>query len=267
MYFQKLIILCVILCVSISLSFPHHLQEKGSQDHVHGHGRKSDSETITSTILEEHQDYNVVRYPASKWVCTKMMIDVNNDPMKDWRTEFDNDPIAALSALAKGSALDDLVSSLRKKLDTGKGKMYKKLKLYITGDNSQYAEIKMTKPVTTTRQMVKGGSSAEGLEYQTKCIWTGTPWDNKKLPTPFDKSVFIQNRPKLDVFVRRFGGWALSEKKWAEEKQELMKSLGSRMEEVDMEYYATVEYQSPWTKENRRNEVWFVKQQDEVDLE
>jgi len=253
MYFQKPIILCVILCAGMSLSFPHHLQEKGSQDHVHGHERKSDSETIQSTILEEHQDYNVVRYPASKWVCTKMMIDVNNDPMKDWRTEFDNDAMAAVSA--------------RKKLNTGKGKMYKKLKRYITGVNSQYAEIEMTKPVTTIRQKVKGGSSAEGLEYQTKCIWTGTPWDNKELPTPVDKSVFIQTRPKLDVFVRRFGGWALSEKKWAEEKQELMKSLGSRMEEVDMEYYATVGYQSPWTKENRRNEVWLVKQQDAEDFE
>ena len=26
-----------------------------------------------------------------------------------------------------------------------------------------------------------------------------------------------------------------------------------------MEYYATVGYQSPWTKDNRRNEIWLVK--------
>ena len=31
------------------------------------------------------------------------------------------------------------------------------------------------------------------------------------------------------------------------------------MNEVDMDYYATVGYDSPWTQENRRNEVWLVK--------
>ena len=117
-----------------------------------------------------------------------MMVDVNDDPMKDWQSVFDNDPYAALKA--------------RKKLDRGKGKMYKKLKRYITGVNSKYAEIEMTKPVTTIRQKVKGGSSARGLEIHTKCIWTGTPWADKELPDPVDNSVFIQHRPEIDVFVR-----------------------------------------------------------------
>ena len=31
------------------------------------------------------------------------------------------------------------------------------------------------------------------------------------------------------------------------------------MSEVNMDYYATVGYDSPWTQENRRNEVWLVK--------
>ena len=31
------------------------------------------------------------------------------------------------------------------------------------------------------------------------------------------------------------------------------------MKEVDMEYYETVGYNSPWTQENRRNEIWLVK--------
>ena len=51
----------------------------------------------------------------------------------------------------------------------------------------------------------------------------------------------------------------MSEKKWTEERQELMRSLGSRMKDVDMEYYAHVGYNSPFTQENRRNEVWLVK--------
>ena len=66
--------------------------------------------------------------------------------------------------------------------------------------------------------------------------------------------------------LRRFGGWAISEEKWMEEKQNLITSLGSRMKEVDMEYYATVGYDSPWKQENRRNEVWLVKQKIHDDI-
>ena len=47
-----------------------------------------------------------------------------------------------------------------------------------------------------------------------------------------------------------------------DEKQNLMRTLGSRMKEVDLEYYATVGYNSPWTQEGRRNEVWLVKRED-----
>ena len=31
------------------------------------------------------------------------------------------------------------------------------------------------------------------------------------------------------------------------------------MSEVNMDYYATVGYDSPWKQENRRNEIWLVK--------
>ena len=31
------------------------------------------------------------------------------------------------------------------------------------------------------------------------------------------------------------------------------------MSEVNMDYYATAGYDSPWTQENRRNEIWMVK--------
>ena len=55
----------------------------------------------------------------------------------------------------------------------------------------------------------------------------------------------------------------MSEKQWKDEKSNLMNSLGSRLKEVDMDYYATVGYNSPWSQD-RRNEVWLVKQKDSV---
>merc|ERR1711944_6908 len=99
--------------------------------------------------------------------------------------------------------------------------MFKKLFQYIIGVNSQQAEIKMTRPVTTIKKKVKGSSN---MEMEVMCFWTGTPWANKQLPEPIDNSVFIQNRPELTVFVSRFGGWAISQKDWMDEKQKLMRT-------------------------------------------
>jgi len=254
MYFTKLSILCIVLCLELNTAFPQkwksfsnsnqgfNWQGKDSKSSGRGYGSDSDAEMISSNILEEHQDYNVVKYPASKWVCTKETVDITDDPMKNWKSDFDNDPMAAWRA--------------KKKLN--RPSMFKKLFRYIIGVNSQQATIEMTRPVTTIRQKVKG---SDRLEVKVMCFWTGTPWADKQLPEPMDQSIFIQNRPEITVFVRRFGGYALSENQWQEEKEKLIQSLGPRMKEVDMEYYATVGYDSPWSQ-NRRNEVWLVKQKD-----
>jgi hypothetical protein len=113
------------------------------------------------------------------------MVDVNDDPLENWREDFGDDPMAAMRA--------------RKKLNRPSSKMFKKLFRYIIGVNSEQEEIKMTRPVTTIRKKVKGSSN---MEMEVMCFWTGTPWENKKLPDPMDDSVFLQNRPELTVFVR-----------------------------------------------------------------
>lgn len=249
----EIFVLCIIVCNGIAFAFPqdwlsssnskqgYDWAGKGAQDAGKGFGDDSDYEMLSGTILEQNQEYNVVKYPATKWVCTKDMVDVGNDPLNNWKEDFGDDAFAAMKAMKSGSP---------------SSKMFKKLFRYIIGVNKEQETIEMTRPVTTIRKMVKGRPN---MELEVMCFWTGTPWENKKLPDPMDDSVFIQNRPEITVFVRRFGGWALSEKTWREEKQKLMRSLGSRMSEVDMEYYATVGYDSPWVQ-NRRNEVWLVKQ-------
>ena len=131
------------------------------------------------------QDYNVVKYPASKWVCTKDTVDISYDPMKNWQNDFDNDPMAAWRA--------------KKKLKMPSSKMFKKLFRYIIGVNSQQANIEMTRPVTTIRQKVKG---SQRLEVEVMCFWMGSEWQNKEVPEPIDNSIFVQERPELTVFVR-----------------------------------------------------------------
>ncbi len=34
------------------------------------------------------QDYELRRYPESKWVCTQEVVDLDDDPYKDWRRRF-----------------------------------------------------------------------------------------------------------------------------------------------------------------------------------
>ena len=104
--------------------------------------------------------------------------------MKGWREKFNNDAMAAMRD--------------KKKNRKGKG-MFMKLFRYIIGVNSQNVEIDMTRPVTTIRKPVKGSPN---MEEKVMCFWTGTPWANKELPQPMDKSLFIQYRPQVDVFVR-----------------------------------------------------------------
>ena len=114
-----------------------------------------------------------------------MVVDVANDPMKNWKEKMGDDPLGAMRAMKKSNAPSS--------------KMFKKLFKYIIGVNSEQAEIKMTRPVTTIRKEVKGSPN---MEMEVMCFWTGTPWANKQLPEPIDNSVFIQNRPELTVFVR-----------------------------------------------------------------
>ena len=114
------------------------------------------------------------------------MVDTANDPMENWREEFGNDPMAAMRAM-------------KKKKKSPSSKMFKKLFRYIIGVNSEQENIEMTRPVTTIRKAVKGRSD---MELEVMCFWTGTPWENRKVPDPMDNSVFIQNRPELTVFVR-----------------------------------------------------------------
>ncbi len=52
---------------------------------------------MPTTVLEKHESYEVREYPRSKWVCAKDIIDIDHDPMINWRERFNNDPFKALA--------------------------------------------------------------------------------------------------------------------------------------------------------------------------
>ena len=56
-------------------------------------------------------------------------------------------------------------------------------------------------------------------------------------------------RPTMRVFVRRFGGWAMTADSWSQQRQQLENDLQGKPHH-DREYY-TNGYNSPWDTTNR----------------
>ena len=136
-------------------------------------------------------------------------------------------------------------------------KHFMKLFKYILGVNKDGVEIDMTRPVTT-----KITVDEETMEATHKmCFWSGSPWAEKDLPEPLDKSIVFEDRPKTHVYVRRFNGWAIADNEWEREIDALEASLEkAEVTDADESHVYTVGYDGPWTKgEDRTNEIWVTK--------
>merc|ERR1711994_101854 len=48
-------------------------------------------ETLSYKVLDTKYNYEIREYPASKWVCTEEVKNVDEDPYENWRSRFDND--------------------------------------------------------------------------------------------------------------------------------------------------------------------------------
>merc|ERR1712212_1457086 len=113
---------------------------------------------------------------------------------------------------------------------------------YIEGANQQEEKIKMTVPVTT---------EADRDGTMTMCFYLGEKHQASP-PTPTGGGVFIENRPALSVFTRRFGGWA-SESDWSSEKNAVKAVVENEGIAFDKTREYRVSYQSPMRLFNRRN--------------
>ena len=72
--------------------------------------------------------------------------------------------------------------------------------------------------------------------------------------TTIDRQVTIEERPEMTFYVRQYGGFALSHDDIEDQYDELKRDL--RGEDFDSEVFYSVGYNSPFTVENRRNEIW-----------
>ena len=73
-------------------------------------------------------------------------------------------------------------------------------------------------------------------------------------PPPMeDANVYLVTRPDMYVFVRRFGGFALTHDSWEKQKEALEADLLHDRHKYDLDAYFTVGYDSPWKLTKRLN--------------
>jgi hypothetical protein len=116
-------------------------------------------------------------------------------------------------------------------------------------------KIDMTVPVTTK---VEPGAGPNCESSFTVSFFIPPEYQENPLQ-PKNPKVFIEERPGFEAYVRKFGGYA-KEESWVTEAQKLSEDLRDKTEDVRVDYWYTVGYNSPFQLFGRTNEVWFVKQ-------
>jgi len=195
------------------------------------------TELLEHNTIDKGDDYEVRVYPASKWVCTKEYdVDPIKDPMNDWQDNFNNNPFLAMSS----SDWKDLPMN----------KMFKSLYKYIIGLNEGNVEIPMTRPVIN-----KMDPQRRTRKYDEEmCFWLGQEYDRKEPPRPLDRKLDIKELDEMTFYVREYGGFSLSHEDIAKEYNQLKFDLRGKL--YDDNIFYSVGYNSPFTLENRRNEIW-----------
>lgn len=200
-------------------------------------------ETLTYMVKERTEEYELREYPAEKWACNETPdIMVGSDPMNGWQDKYDNNPYAAMSDLKWKSE------------DRPMNAMFMRNFKYILGVNAEGKEIKMTTPVPTYHI-----PTSDQMENQMMCFWLGSQYRAADAPQPRDNQVKIVNKPAFTVFVREFGGWAMSTMDFRVEHDKLKSHLESIDESFDEKVWMHLSYNSPFEPEPRRNEVWIQK--------
>jgi len=195
------------------------------------------TEMLSGNTIQKEEDYQVRVYPTSKWACTTAYdVDPVTDPMNNWQEKFDDNPFVAMSSPAWE--------------ETEMSEMFKKLYKYIIGLNEDTLEIEMTRPVTT-----KMTPQRRSRVYDEEmCFWMGNEFDRKDPPKPLDRKVSIEERDEMTFYVRQYGGFSMSHQDFEREYDELKRDLRGKI--FDDEVFYVVGYNSPFTVNNRRNEIW-----------
>ncbi|XP_042892981.1 heme-binding protein 2-like [Penaeus japonicus] len=134
--------------------------------------------------------------------------------------------------------------------------LFNKLFNYIDGHNDAAVKIDMTAPVTILTVPCQGLKCA--TNYTMSFYVPAAHQDNP--PTPTNPDVYIEDRPQLHLFSRRFHGFA-SHQDYLDNASQLQNDLEKAgIEGVNFDTFYAVGYDSPFVIIGRNNEVWFMKE-------
>merc|ERR1712123_182132 len=212
---------------------------------------------------EEDNDDEKRHYPSLTFICNKTKIDTAADP---------------LAGLERMNPYDVMMS--RRYQKTPKSQMFRELFKYIQGENQNKEEIEMTRPVVTFHNVTKETTQGN-YEEQEMCFYLPSKYqknhkheeeDHEQTeeeqqdkatsrhavvspPEPVQNGrVYLYTRPAMQVYVRTFGGFALTHQTWEEQREILEEDiLGKKYNPSE---YFTAQYDNPWKLTNKRNEVW-----------
>jgi len=210
-----------------------------------------DGEQLPYKVVQEFQNYEKRYYPSARYICNRTSVDTAADP---------------LAGLEKMNPFDVMTS--RRYQKTPKSQMFMELFRYIQGVNKNQEEIEMTRPVLVFHNVTKE-TTIGNFEDQQMCFYLPSkyqenhqhPEQKESLhapdtpPEPLDNAkVYFYTRPAMQVFVRRFGGFALTHQTWEDQKELLEESLLGK--KYNPSQYFSASYDNPWPLTEKRNEVW-----------
>jgi hypothetical protein len=213
-----------------------------------------DTEEIPYSVLEQYDTYEKRHYPAATFACNNVTnIDTAADPL---------------------AGLDDMnpfeIMGSKRYKNRHESQMFMELFRYIAGVNQEQEKIEMTRPVVVFHNVTKE-TPLGNYEDLCMCFYLPAKYqadhahsDERSSrhaaevpPQPLDNSaVYLYTAPAHHVFVRRFGGYALTHNQWEKEMEALEADLVYDRHSYQQGQYYTAGYNSPWKLHNRRNEVW-----------
>jgi len=193
---------------------------------------------IPYKVVEKTDDYELRSYGGMKYVCTEMKDLVpSQDPLNGWEKKYHN--IAWLAMNSEDGRKEPM------------NKMFMKLFGYISGQNKAGQKIAMTSPVPMEHL-----PSKPDLEDEAMCFWLDI---EEEAPEPKDKDVFLVEVPAFQVYVKKFGGFALSDDDFRKPYNELKSMLLEAGKSVEEGKWTSLSYDPPFKPLFRRNEVWIQK--------
>jgi len=207
-----------------------------------------DYEQVPYTVIEKFDDYEKRVYPSVKWACTEKTYE---------RSGEDNSKEESGSEWNMIKMMQEMMSkkSWKNRPDS---KMFMKLFRYISGVNAQGEEVEMTVPVLTRMKLLENNMINKQMCFYLEKKHQENP------PTPVDEDVKIEENEEMTVLVHTFGGYAMRDGVWIKEAQSFAKTLKKNGDSIDFNNFYTAGYDSPMKFWNRRNEVMFLVNSNEV---